>query len=59
MRNGKKILAYGAEKSIRLQQQVENANSAAISADANIICFIRQHHGHQRNVLIAEKFLKW
>ena len=59
MRNGKKILAYGGEKSIRLQQRVENVNSAEISADANIICFIRQRHGHPHNVLIAERSLKW
>lgn len=59
MRNGKKILAYGAEKNMRLQQRVENANSAEISADANIICFIPQHHGYQHNVHIAERFLKW
>ena len=59
MRNGKKILAYGAEKNMRLQQRVENANSAEISADANIICYIPQHHGHQHNVHIAERFLKW
>lgn len=55
----KKIPAYGVEKNIRLQQRGENANSAAIGADANIICFIRQRHGHQRNVLIAERSLKW
>lgn len=59
MRNGKKILACGAEKSIGLQQWVENVNSATISADANIICFIRQRYGDQRNVLIAERSLKW
>lgn len=46
-------------KNMRLQQRVENANSAEISADANIICFIPQHHGHQHNVHIAERFLKW
>lgn len=59
VRNGKKILAYGAEKSIRLQQQEENVNFAAISADENIICFTRQHHDHQHNVRIAERSLKW
>lgn len=59
MRKGKKIPVYDVEKNIRLQQRVENVNSAAISADANIICFIPQYHGHQHNVLIAEKSLEW
>ena len=30
-----------------------------MTADANIICFIRQHHAHQCNVLIAERSLEW
>ena len=59
MRNEKKIPAYGVEKNIRLQQRGENVNFAPISAGANIICFIRQRYGHQRNVMIAERSLKW
>ena len=59
MQNGNKIPVYGVEKNIWLQQQEENVNSAAISADENIICFIRQHHDYQHNVRIAEKSLKW
>lgn len=59
MRNGKKIPAYGVEKNIRLRQPEENENSVVTSADANIICFTRQRHGHQHNVRIAEKSLKW
>lgn len=59
MQNGNKIPVYGVEKSIRLQQREENANSVTISVDANIICFIQQHHDHQHNVRIAERSLKW
>lgn len=59
MWNRKIIRAYGAEKNIRLQQRGENVNFVVISADENIICFIRQHHSHQRNVHIAERSLKW
>ena len=56
MWNGKIIRAYGAEKNIRLQQRGENVNFVVISADENIICFIRQHHGHQRNAYCGKVF---
>lgn len=47
------------QKDYQIATTGRKRNSAAISADVNIICFIQQHYGHQHDVIITERSLKW